>query len=200
MQIKLYFAKQKTGSCCFMQINVSPHHVNLSFFFLNWLTFTSYWIPGLHCFAALHIGKSKTWEKTTETAFRKCSSNRCSMKLSKTHRKITVPEPHLNIVAGLQPASFLRKRPWHRCFPFTPLNSFKFSGPRKFSWPFNHNLWKKAILGHDTSFKLVEQYLTRKICSFMCVCVYVHPLSIKIHFFPLPSPFIATLVWSTKPF
>ena len=149
-------------------------------------------------FATLHV-ESKTWEKTTETAFRKCSSNRCSTKLSKTHRKITVSESYLNIVAGLQPASFLRKRPWHRCFLVIALDTFKFSGARKFSWPFNQNLWKKVILGHDTSFKLVQQYLTRKICSFMCVCL--RPSTFHyVHFFPLPSPSIATLVWSTKPF
>ena len=35
MQLELYFAEQKTGSCCFMQINVSPHHVDFSSFFLK---------------------------------------------------------------------------------------------------------------------------------------------------------------------
>ena len=35
MKLELYFAEQKTGSCCFMQINVSPHHLEFSGFFLK---------------------------------------------------------------------------------------------------------------------------------------------------------------------
>ena len=55
------------------------------------------------------------------------------------------------------------------------------------------------------------------VCVFVCVCIYVHPLwrlhmsgvgdsgnrSAMLcwrHFFPLPSLFIATLLWSIKPF
>ena len=49
-------------------------------------------MAGIHCFATLHKGKSKTREKTTETVFHKCSANRCSVKLSKIHRKVLVPE------------------------------------------------------------------------------------------------------------
>ena len=59
----------------------------------------------------------------TETAFRKCSANRCSVKLSKILREVPVPESHLNIFAGLQPVTLLRKRPRHRCFPVI---TFKF--------------------------------------------------------------------------
>ena len=35
MQLKLYFAEQMTGSCWFMQINVSPQHVEFSSAFLK---------------------------------------------------------------------------------------------------------------------------------------------------------------------
>ena len=35
MQLELYFTEQKTGSCCFMEINVSPHHLEFSSVFLN---------------------------------------------------------------------------------------------------------------------------------------------------------------------
>ena len=30
MQLELYFAEQKTGSCCFIQINISAHHAGFS--------------------------------------------------------------------------------------------------------------------------------------------------------------------------
>ena len=50
------------------------------------------------------------------------------------------------------------------------------------------------------------------VCVYVCVCVHVHPswrfhlfgvgipLEFLERFFPLPSSFIATLVWSTEPF
>ena len=38
------------------------------------------------------------------------------------------------------------------------------------SWPFNHNLWKKAILGH-VRHKLVQQYLTHKNLQFVEIFV-----------------------------
>ena len=62
-------------------------------------------LVGLHCLTTLHIRKSKTSGKTTETAFHKCSANRCSVKLSKIHWKVPMLESHLNIVARLQPAT-----------------------------------------------------------------------------------------------
>ena len=75
--------------------------------------------------------KSKTREKT-QTAFLKCSANRSSVDVSKIHREAPVPESHLNIVAGLQPAALLTMRPRHRCFPVITLHTFKFSGAWKF--------------------------------------------------------------------
>ena len=118
-----------------MKINASPYYVEFSGVFLKWLPFT-YRIAGLHCLATLHTEKSKTWEKTTRTAFPNCSSNRCSVKLSKSHRNVPVPEFHLNIVAGLQSAILLRRRPRHRCFPVTTLHMFKSSSARKFLMTF----------------------------------------------------------------
>ena len=35
MKLELYFAEQKTGSCCFVQVNVSPHDMEVSGFFLK---------------------------------------------------------------------------------------------------------------------------------------------------------------------
>ena len=35
MQLEQYFAEQKIGSCCVMQINLSPHHMEFSEVFIN---------------------------------------------------------------------------------------------------------------------------------------------------------------------
>ena len=35
MQLEQYFAEQKTGSCCVMHINLSPHHMEFSDVFIN---------------------------------------------------------------------------------------------------------------------------------------------------------------------
>ena len=35
MKLELYFAEQKTGSCCFVQVNVSSHDMEVSGFFLK---------------------------------------------------------------------------------------------------------------------------------------------------------------------
>ena len=37
-------------------------------------------------------------------------------KFREIHRKTPVPEPLFNKVAGLRPATLLKKGPWHRCF------------------------------------------------------------------------------------
>ena len=105
----------------------------------------------LHCLAILQILKSKTWEKTTETAFPKCSANRCSVKLSNIYRKVPAPDPHLNIGAGLQPATLFRKRTRYRCFAVTIYTGSRLVVLESFSWPFNQNLWKKAILRYHAS-------------------------------------------------
>ena len=36
---------------------------------------------------------------------------------TKIHRKTPVPESFFNKIAGLKPATLLKKRLWHRCFP-----------------------------------------------------------------------------------
>ena len=35
MQLEQHFAEQKTGSCCVMQINLSPHPMEFSDVFIN---------------------------------------------------------------------------------------------------------------------------------------------------------------------
>ena len=42
---------------------------------------------------------------------------RCSSKFSKIHRKHLCQSLFLNNVAGLSPATLLKKRLWYRCFP-----------------------------------------------------------------------------------
>ena len=45
-------------------------------------------------------------------------NKRCSWKYRKIHRKIPVPEClFFNKVAGPMPATFFKKKLWHRCFP-----------------------------------------------------------------------------------
>ena len=41
----------------------------------------------------------------------------CSKKFREIPRKTPVPESLFNKVAGLRPATLLKKRLWHRCFP-----------------------------------------------------------------------------------
>ena len=41
----------------------------------------------------------------------------CSWKFHKIHRKTPVPEAFFNKVAGLRPATLLKKRFGYRCFP-----------------------------------------------------------------------------------
>ena len=47
----------------------------------------------------------------------KVSVKRCSWKFRKIHRKTPVPESFCYNVAGLRPATLIKKRLWHRCFP-----------------------------------------------------------------------------------
>ena len=118
MQLQLYFAEQKAQRCCLKQINISSHHVEFSGVFLKLINI--YIVTEWLVFIILqHFTqeKVKLQKKQQKKPFCKCSANRCSVKLSKIHREIHVPESHLNIVTGLQPATVLRKIPWHRCFP-----------------------------------------------------------------------------------
>ena len=58
MQLELYFAKQKTISCFFMQMNVSLHHVEFSGVSLKLINITI--VTELLAFVVLQLF---TWEK-----------------------------------------------------------------------------------------------------------------------------------------
>ena len=60
----------------------------------------------------LDLLKSKR-EKQPPEVFRE---KRCSWKFHKIHRKTPVPGLFFNKVAGLRPATLLKKRLLHRCF------------------------------------------------------------------------------------
>ena len=49
--------------------------------------------------------------------FIKVAGKRCSQKFRKIHKKTPLPESLFNKVSGLRPATVLKKRLWHRCFP-----------------------------------------------------------------------------------
>ena len=64
MQLELYFVEKKIGSCCLMQIIVSPHHVEFSGVFLKLITiYMVYWIAGLQGLVTLHVRKKVKLEK-----------------------------------------------------------------------------------------------------------------------------------------
>ena len=58
--------------------------------------------------------KQKTKQKKRKE---KKNKKMYSYKFRKIHRKTPVPESLFNKVAGLRPATLLKKRLWHRCFP-----------------------------------------------------------------------------------
>ena len=60
------------------------------------------------------VGKSTV---ISEAVAQRCSVKKVFLKFRKIHRKTPVPEPLFNKVAGLRPATLLKKRLWHRCFP-----------------------------------------------------------------------------------
>ena len=52
------------------------------------------------------------------SSHQKCSARKVFLEIShKVHSKGPVPEYLFNKVAGLRPATLLKKRPCHRCFP-----------------------------------------------------------------------------------
>ena len=91
--------------------------------------------------------------------------------IKQNSQKIPVPESHLSIVAGLQPATLLRRRPQHRCFPVTRLSLVVLES---FSWSFNHMTFKSKPV-KESCFKtwyvhnLVQQ--PHKICSLLEIFV-----------------------------
>ena len=90
--------------------------------FLNWLRFRE--LTNRCSSLFYNSWHNKTWQKMTETAFRKCSTNRCFVKLNKIHNKVSMLESHLNIFTGLQHVTLLRKRPGHKCFPVITFRFF----------------------------------------------------------------------------
>ena len=62
----------------------------------------------------------KTGQKQSSEVFCK---ERCYCKFCKIHKKHLWQNLFFNKVAGLKPATLLKKSPWHRCFP---MNSGKF--------------------------------------------------------------------------
>ena len=62
----------------------------------------------------------KTGQKQSSEVFCK---ERCYCKFCKIHKKHLWQNLFFNKVAGLKPATVLKKSPWHRCFP---MNSGKF--------------------------------------------------------------------------
>ena len=85
-----------------------------------------------------------TFSNTYRNSHRTCSK-KCSHKFRKIHRKTKTPvrESLFNKVVGLRPATLLKKRPWHRCFP---VNFAKFS-----STPFLQNTSERLLLYIDNA-------------------------------------------------
>ena len=107
--LELCFTEQKTGGCCFMQINVSPHHEKFIGVFLKVINI--YIVTESIIFNVLQLFtyEKVKLEKKQQKLFRKCSANRFSVKLSKIHRKVPVPE--------LAPVCNFIKKPRRRWFP-----------------------------------------------------------------------------------
>ena len=134
MQLELYFAKQKTKSCFFIQINDSPHHVKFTSVILKLINFYI-WISGLYCLTTFHTGKSKTWEKATETTFHKFSANWCSVKLNKIH-KCTSAWVLFKYSCRSPGGKFIIKETPAQVFSFITFHRLKFSGTQKFLMTF----------------------------------------------------------------
>ena len=81
-----------------------------------WLTI-SLNTNGLHTF----ISPERHDQKQLLEAF---CRKKCSLKFRKIHRKTSVPEFRVSFLIKLQaaPATLLKKRLWHRCFPVNFLN------------------------------------------------------------------------------
>ena len=95
MHVELYFAEQKTGNCCFMQINVSPHHVEFSSVFLKVIyiyIITEFWS------STLHISKSKTKKKQHKQPFLNgLQVGALDVKSCEIHRKVPVSKSQANL-------------------------------------------------------------------------------------------------------
>ena len=96
--------------------------------------------------------------KFLEVVIRRCSVKKVSLEILQNSQKNAVPESLFYKVAGLRPATLLKKRLWHRCFP---VNFTKF-----LRTPFiiEHLWWLLLIFGSaenngkvDSTSKLQQQ-------------------------------------------
>ena len=93
-------------SICINLLYRCPQNFNLPFFESSWMNR----IPCFH----------NNSQQRPPVVF---CEKRCSWKFRKTHRKTPVSESLFNTVAGLRPATLLKKRFWHR---YVPENFAKF--------------------------------------------------------------------------
>ena len=105
MELERYFSEQKTGRCCFMQLNVCAHHVKFRGVFLKLINI--YLVTECLVFIALQLLQGKSKKNNNWRKREKNNRNSLSQMFSQIHRKVPVTESHLNIVAGLQLASYL---------------------------------------------------------------------------------------------
>ena len=103
--------------------------------------------------------------KVQKRSPRSVLSKKCSEKFRKFYRKTPVPESFFNKVVGLKPATLLKKRLWHRCFP---VNFVKFLRTPFFT---EHRRWlllKVATGGWCLVFvSLLNEVGGLKACNFI---------------------------------
>ena len=114
--------------------------------FLNQPSSTSKWTLSKVFFSKISEKRSKwllLWQKRVGKLLQKQPpevfyKERCSYKFRKINRKHLCQSLFLNKVAGLRPATILKKKLWHRCFP---VNLAKFLGT-----PFLQNTSGRLLL------------------------------------------------------
>ena len=85
----------------------------------------SYFVQGLCCvvwylfsvFIVFIFAFGRFFQEYSEAATRDILWEKVFLEISQIHRKTPVPEPLFNKVAGLRPATLLKKRLWPSCFP-----------------------------------------------------------------------------------
>ena len=92
---------------------------------------------------------------------------------TKFTRKHLCQNLFFNKVAGLRPATFLKKRFWHRCFP---VNFAKFSRTRLLQNPSG-----RLLLNHNITFRFhSSKYKMRPLfCLCLGNCVFIYNFSLK---------------------
>ena len=91
---------------------------------------------------------------------------RYSLKFQKIHKKLNVPESLFNKVAGLRPATLLKKRLWHRCFP---INFVKLLITPFLSVTVILVQTLTSLYFHDTFCIVSCQFLVRNSCNSFCL-------------------------------